>query len=64
MGGITRSIYKFRPGDRVRANEKAPGDYRGRFGTVVRRTDRPEYEVLFDSDEVTSFLDSDWLDQV
>ncbi len=57
-------IYKFRPGDRVRANDKAPGDFRGRYGRVVRRNGRPEYEVLFDGDTVTNFLDSHWLDRV
>jgi hypothetical protein len=64
MGMARSGIYKFRPGERVRANEKAPGDFRGRHGTVIGSSDSREYEVRFDGDEVTNFLDSDWLDQV
>ena len=58
----TRS-YKFRPGDRAKANDKAPGDRRDRYGIVVSRNNRSEYEVLFDGDDVTRFIDLDGLDR-
>ncbi len=57
--------YKFTEGDRVRANEKAPGDYEGRDGTVVRRHPESQYEVQFDRDERgPGCLDSWCLDRV
>jgi hypothetical protein len=61
---MRQPIYKLRPGDRIRVNEKAPGDLRGRYGTVIRRNGGSEHEVQFDGDTDTNFLDSDWLDQV
>ncbi|PYV26617.1 MAG: hypothetical protein DMG24_06620 [Acidobacteria bacterium] len=44
--------YKFNIGDRVSANEKAPGDYSGLIGTVLGRgrPGRSEYKVQFDDD--------------
>lgn len=55
--------FKFKVGTRVRANEKAPGDYEGREGTVVERgPGKSEYGVRFDGEEVTAYLNSWWLD--
>ena len=52
---------KFNPGDRVVANEKAPGDYRGRQATIVERgPGTTEYTVNFDGQIV--YLNSWWLD--
>jgi hypothetical protein len=42
---------KFHAGQRVRANDKAPGDYSGNAGTVLQhKPDTSEYEVQFDGD--------------
>ncbi len=38
---------KFQVGDRVRANEKAPGDYEGRDGVVTDRAPESQYRVEF-----------------
>ncbi len=38
---------KFQVGDRVRANEKAPGDYEGRDGVVTDRSLESQYQVEF-----------------
>ena len=54
---------KFNPGDKVIANEKAPGDYRGRQATVVGHgPGTAEYAVNFDGQIV--YLNSPWLDPV
>jgi len=42
--------WKFATGDRVVANEKAPGDYEGRHGKVLRCLPESQYEVQFDGD--------------
>lgn len=57
--------YKFEPGDRVKANEKAPGDYEGQIGFVVSRgPGKCEYAVQFDGDtRGLGFLHSWWLDR-
>lgn len=42
---------KFQAGERVTANEKAPGDYEGHIGTVLQhKADTSEYQVQFDGD--------------
>jgi hypothetical protein len=42
---------KFKAGERVRANGKAPGAYRGRSGRVLlHRALTSEYQVEFDGD--------------
>ena len=42
---------KFISGERNKANDKAPGDYTGRVGTVLRhKATTSEYEVQFDDD--------------
>jgi hypothetical protein len=52
-------------GDRVVANEKAPGDYEGLRGTVVEcGPDKVEYGVRFDGREETAYLNSWWLDRL
>lgn len=55
---------KFQVGDRVRANDRAPGDYRGRVGRVVEAgPGRAEYGVLFGTDaRGLGYLASWWLD--
>lgn len=48
---LSKRGYKFRAGDRVKANQKAPGDYEGHGGFVVSRgPGKCEYAVQFDSD--------------
>jgi len=43
---------KFQAGQRVIANDKAPGDYSGRAGTVLEhKSDTSEYQVQFDGDD-------------
>ena len=55
--------WKFIAGDRVRANEKAPGDYEELEGVITGRgPGKTEYEVLFDGQAEPAHLDSDWLD--
>jgi DNA processing protein len=55
--------HKFKPGDRVIANEKAPGDYQGRQATVVaHRPGKAEYAVNVDGH--IAYLNSRWLDPV
>lgn len=42
---------KFQMGERVTANEKAPGDYQGHSGAVLQhKADSSEYQVQFDGD--------------
>jgi hypothetical protein len=54
---------KFRVGDRVIANDKAPGDYRGRVGTIAEHVrGRVEYGVRFDGEAVVEYQNSWWLD--
>lgn len=57
---------KFIPGDRTRANDRAPGDYAGREGTVLRHLPASsEYEVEFDDDpRGPGWLCSWWLDRL
>jgi len=55
--------WKFNPGDRVMANEKALGDYRGRQATIVEHgPGTAEYTVNFDGQIV--YLNSWWLDPI
>ena len=57
------SSWKFTVGARVRANEKAPGDYRGLVGTVIERgPHKSEYAIRFDGHETLDYLNSWWLD--
>jgi hypothetical protein len=43
---------KFKAGERVQANEKAPAEYRGRVGRVLlHRALTSEYQVQFDGDD-------------
>ena len=43
---------KFKAGDRVQANEKAPAEYRSRVGRVLlHRALTSEYQVQFDGDD-------------
>jgi hypothetical protein len=54
---------KFESGDRVRANDHAPIDYRGRVGRVESRgPGRAEYRVTFASEPREGYLMSWWLD--
>lgn len=57
---------KFIPGNRARANEKAPGDYEGKNGTVLGRVSgKSEYQVQFDDDaRGPAYLDSWMLDPI
>ncbi len=57
---------KFTAGDHTRANDKAPGDYEGREGTVLsHRAETSEYEVQFDDDaHGPGWLYSWWLDRL
>ena len=58
-----RKRWKFELGARVKANEKAPGDYVGRVGTVVERgRGQSEYGIRFDDGKGTEYLSSTWLD--
>lgn len=64
-GGRPRGGSKFRPGDRVRANEKAPGDYRDKPGTVRAYEPDSQYWVQFDGDtRGPGCLRSWWLDRI
>lgn len=54
---------KFQVGERVIANDKAPGDCRGRVGTVAEHArGRVEYGVRFDGKTAVEYLNSWWLD--
>lgn len=56
--------WKFEVGDRVRANEKAPGDYVGLEGVVVERgPGKSECGVRFDNGK-PGHLNSWWLDSI
>jgi hypothetical protein len=47
----TKGKYKFDVGELVKANDKAPGDYRGGVGVVVLRgPGKCEYKVQFKGD--------------
>lgn len=60
-----KGVWKFALGDRIVANEKAPGDYEGFCGTVVERgPGKVEYGVRFDGKEETVYLNSSWLDEL
>jgi hypothetical protein len=64
-GGRPRGGSKFRPGDRVRANEKAPCDYRDKPGTVLEYEAESQYWVGFDGDpRGPGCLRSWWLDRI
>ena len=57
--------FKFDVGDSVTVNDKAPGDYRGRSGTIaVRGPGKTEYGVMFDGGKDVEYLNSWWLDSV
>jgi hypothetical protein len=57
--------WKFGLGSRVRANDKAPGDCRGREGAVVERgPGKSEYGIRFDGQRDTVYLNSWWLDPI
>ena len=58
--------WKFNIGDRVRASEKAPGDYVGLEGMVVERgPGKSEYGVRFDRPRAErEYLSSWWLDRI
>ncbi len=57
---------KFSIGDRVRVNDKGPGDYRNAEGTVVELVPDKQYGVALDSDEraPVHYLNSWWLDRL
>jgi len=43
---------KFQSGEQVEANDKAPGDYKGRRGVVLQHlAASSEYQVQFDGDD-------------
>ncbi len=66
LGGKPMPRQKFNIGDRVKANEKAPGDYKGAEGTVVELgPGRAEYGVAIESDKraAVHHLNSWWLDR-
>ena len=51
--------WKFNLGDRIIANEKAPGDYEDFCGSIVERgPGKAEYGVRFDRKEETVYLNS------
>ena len=53
-------------GDRVRANDRAPHEYRGRDGTITEiGPGEPEFRVEFDDGRqpTTGYLMSSWLDK-
>jgi hypothetical protein len=56
---------KFQIGERAIANDRAPGDYSGRTGTVLQhKADTSEYRVQFDGDSrVPGWLSSWMLDK-
>lgn len=56
---------KFAAGDRARANDKAPSDYRGRVGVVVAiGPGKSEFRLSFDDGAEFAHLMSWWLDRV
>ena len=59
---------KFESQDRVTVNDKAPGDYAGRIGTVRKYEGRSQYDVFFGDDGTGSaahgVMMSWWLDKV
>ncbi|MGH9350237.1 MAG: hypothetical protein ACRD26_23535 [Vicinamibacterales bacterium] len=56
---------KFLLGARVRVNDLAPSDYRGRIGMIARRVGRAAYQVTFaDGEHREGSLHSWWLDPV
>ena len=60
-----RGRWKFAIGDRFIANDKAPIDYKGKFGTIVERgPGKAEYGVIIDNEEEKSYLNSPWIDRV
>jgi hypothetical protein len=61
LGGRTM---KFNVGDRVTANDKAPGDYRSRAGTVFEvGPGKSEYGIRFEgAGPLEGYLMSWWLD--
>ena len=60
-----KGVWKFVLGDRVVANEKAPGDYEGKSGTIVERgPGKVEYGVILDGEKQTVYLNSWWLDKL
>lgn len=60
-----KGVWKFALGDRVVANEKAPGDYESLCGTVVERgPGKVEYGVKFDGKEEIAYVNSWWLDKL
>jgi hypothetical protein len=63
-GGRPRGGLKFRPDDRVRANGRAPSDYRDKAGTVRSYERDSQYWVQFDGDtRGPGCLYSWWLDR-
>ena len=57
------SRFKYDIGDRVTANDKAPGDYKGRSGAIaIRGPGKAEYGVMFDGGKDVEYLNSWWLD--
>jgi hypothetical protein len=67
MAPMEKMRRKFKVGDRVRANPKAPGDYVGREGVVAEQgPGRAEYGVRFDDGPTPDpeYLYSWWLDRV
>jgi hypothetical protein len=60
-----KGVWKFALGDRVVANQKAPGDYQGLCGAIVERgPGKVEYGVKLDGQGETIYLDSRWLDKL
>src|SRR5260221_12646328 len=59
---------KFQSGDHVVVNDKAPGDYIGRTGTVRKYEGGSQYDVFFGDDgsgnAAEAVLRSWWLDKV
>jgi hypothetical protein len=61
-----RRSASFMIGDRVRANERAPGDYRDRDGTITEiGPGQSEFRVEFEDGRqpTTGYLRSSWLDK-
>jgi hypothetical protein len=59
-------VSTFSIGDRVRANDRAPHEYRGRDGTITEiGPGQPEFRVEFDDGRqpTTGYLMSSWLDK-
>ena len=53
---------KFKSGQRTVANDRAPGDYAGQLGTILRREpDSSEYWVRFDGDSRGVSCLSSWM---